>query len=150
MTLWGGGFADGPSELLWQFTVDQADRRLLVDDVRGSLAHVAMLGAVGVLDDDETTGITTGLQTVLAEAEAGEFAWSDTDEDVHTAVERRLTELIGDDVDRQGRGRRTLERDVAGRAARWKSLIFKGLRARCDGGWRGRTASSYGRRVKIR
>ena len=105
MTLWGGVFEEGPSELLWQFTVDHSDRRLLIDDIRGSLAHVAMLGAVGVLDADETEGITTGLETVLAEAEAGEFAWSDGDEDVHTAVERRLTELIGDTAGKLHTGR---------------------------------------------
>ncbi len=105
MTLWGGGFEERPSDLLWQFTVDRSDRRLLVDDIRGSLAHVAMLGAVGVLDEDETAGIATGLETLLAEAEAGEFVWSDGDEDVHTAVERRLTELIGDAAGKLHTGR---------------------------------------------
>ena len=49
MTLWGGRFAEGPAELLWRFTVDHSDRRLLVDDIIGSQAHAAMLVETGVL-----------------------------------------------------------------------------------------------------
>ncbi len=96
MTLWGGRFSDSPDEALWRFTVDTADRRLLVDDVTGSLAHVAMLGTVGLLDPDEVAVLTEGLDAILAEADAGEFVWVESDEDVHTAVERRLGELVGD------------------------------------------------------
>jgi argininosuccinate lyase len=97
MTLWGGGrFEDGPAESLWRFTVDTSDRRLLSVDVRGSLAHVAMLGEVGLLSGGEVTEITGGLATIAAEAVAGSFEFFDTDEDVHSAVERRLGELIGD------------------------------------------------------
>ncbi len=96
MTLWGGRFADSPDEALWRFTLDTSDRRLLVDDVTGSLAHVAMLGHVELLDPDDVAALTTGLDTILAEADAGEFTWKDTDEDVHTAVERRLGELVGE------------------------------------------------------
>lgn len=96
MTLWGGRFEEAPSDVLWQFTVDHSDRRLLTYDIRGSIAHAGMLGTVGILSEEEAAGITTGLQTILAEAEAGEFQWWDGDEDVHSAVERRLGELIGD------------------------------------------------------
>ena len=97
MTLWGGGrFEDGPAESLWRFTVDTADRRLLSVDVRGSLAHVAMLGEVGLLSHDETATISEGLTDIATEAESGSFEFLDTDEDVHSAVERRLGELIGD------------------------------------------------------
>ena len=95
MTLWGGRFEEGPAELLWRFTVDNSDRRLLRDDIRGSLAHAGMLAEVGILTSDEASEIRSGLETILAEADAGEFEWSDADEDVHSAVERRLYELIG-------------------------------------------------------
>jgi argininosuccinate lyase len=95
MTLWGGRFEEGPAELLWRFTVDQSDRRLLADDIRGSLAHAGMLVEVGILVPDEAEAIRSGLEDLLAEAEADEFEWSDADEDVHSAVERRLYELIG-------------------------------------------------------
>ena len=50
MTLWSGGrFDEEPDDVLWRFTVDHADRRLLAVDVRGSIAHARMLGAVGLL-----------------------------------------------------------------------------------------------------
>jgi len=97
MTLWGGGrFEEGPAESLWLFTVDTSDRRLLSVDVKGSLAHVAMLEDVGLLADDEAATITGGLETIANEADSGSFEFLDTDEDVHSAVERRLGELIGD------------------------------------------------------
>ena len=95
MTLWGGRFGEGPDEALWRFTVDQTDRRLLGDDVRGSLAHAAMLEATGIISAGDADAIHTGLEAILGEAEAGDFVWSDADEDVHSAVERRLGELIG-------------------------------------------------------
>jgi argininosuccinate lyase len=95
MTLWSGRFSEGPDRALWDFTVDHADRRLLAYDVLGSQAHVAMLGEVGILDAGEAGAIRDGLQRIADEASLGEFAFLDTDEDVHTAVERRLGELIG-------------------------------------------------------
>jgi len=96
MTLWGGRFEKEPAELLWRFTVDRSDRRLLVVDITGSLAHAAMLGEVGILTLEESEELELGLSTVLAEARSGEFTWSEEDEDVHSAVERRLYELVGD------------------------------------------------------
>jgi len=95
MTLWGGRFGAAPHEALWAFTADTSDRRLLVDDVTGSLAHVAMLGEVGLLATDEVASLTSGLETIADEAHAGAFVFLDGDEDVHTAVERRLGELVG-------------------------------------------------------
>ena len=95
MTLWGGRFEGPPEEALWRLTVDTSDRRLLVDDVTGSLAHVAMLGDVAVLSGEDAARLSDGLRVVLAEAEQGRFVFSETDEDVHTAVERRLGELLG-------------------------------------------------------
>ena len=105
MTLWSGRFMSGPDETLWRFTTDTSDRRLLVDDVTGSLAHVAMLGQVGLLDDGAVARIREGLEHVLGEAHAGRFEFRDTDEDIHSAVERRLGELIGDDAGRLHTGR---------------------------------------------
>jgi len=95
MTLWGGRFAEPPDETLWRFTVDTTDRRLLTEDVAGSLAHVAMLGEVGLLSEDEVVVLTDGLTRILDEANEGRFEFVDSDEDVHTAVERRLGELVG-------------------------------------------------------
>ncbi|MEA2023306.1 MAG: argininosuccinate lyase, partial [Actinomycetota bacterium] len=105
MTLWSDRFSSGPDETLWRFTTDRSDRRLLVDDVTGSLAHVTMLGEVGLLDAGAVSRIKEGLEHVLEEAHAGRFEFRDTDEDVHTAVERRLGELIGEDAGRLHTGR---------------------------------------------
>jgi argininosuccinate lyase len=97
MTLWGGGrFDEGPAESLWRFTVDTSDRRLLSVDIKGSLAHVAMLGDVGLLTPEEVLTITEGLTSIGLEAESRSFEFLATDEDLHSAVERRLGELIGD------------------------------------------------------
>lgn len=95
MTLWGGRFAESPEEALWAFTVDHADRRLLEVDLLGSVAHVRMLGEVGLLTDEETEVIVEGLDDILTEAREGTFAFRENDEDVHSAVERRLYEMIG-------------------------------------------------------
>jgi argininosuccinate lyase len=94
--MWGGGFSEGPAEVLWDFTVDDSDHRLLFDDLAGSLAHVTMLGRTGTILTDEAGDIADGLRCIKAEAESGEFVFEPGDEDVHSAVERRLYELIGD------------------------------------------------------
>jgi len=97
MTLWSGGrFEDDPADALWRFTVDRSDRRLLGVDVAGSLAHARMLGAVGILSPRDTDTILGGLTAIAEEAEAGTFVFVELDEDVHSAVERRLGELIGE------------------------------------------------------
>jgi argininosuccinate lyase len=94
--LWSGRFKEPPAALLWRFTVDHADRRLLEIDIEGSLAHVAMLRKVGLLDQDEHTSIDGGLSRILSEVRTGGFVFLDSDEDVHSAVERRLIELTGE------------------------------------------------------
>lgn len=94
--MWGGRFSEQPAEILWSFTVDDSDRRLLPDDVAGSLAHVKMLGATGILDSADVGSIVAGLEEIQSAAEAGAFVFQEADEDVHSAVERRLHELIGD------------------------------------------------------
>jgi argininosuccinate lyase len=105
VTLWGGRFEEGPAELLWRFTVDHSDRRLLGDDIRGSLAHAAMLTEVGILSEAESDEIRNGLGEILAEEDAGSFEWIAGDEDVHSAVERRLGELIGANAGKLHTGR---------------------------------------------
>jgi argininosuccinate lyase len=94
-TLWQGRLPAQPEDVLWRFTADPIDRRLLAVDVEGSIAHVAMLGEVGIVSGDEREAIAAGLQEILGEARSGSFPWLDSDEDVHTAVERRLGEIVG-------------------------------------------------------
>lgn len=95
MTLWGGRFEAGPADALWRFTVDESDRRLLADDVAGSLAHASVLAEAGLLAPDEADLLRSGLEQILDEAESDSFIFSPTDEDVHSAVERRLGEITG-------------------------------------------------------
>src|SRR5215208_4414787 len=94
---WGGRFGDSPAEA---FEVLNAsipfDVRLAPHDIRGSIAHARMLGACGIVSGEESAELVRGLEVVLEEVEAGEFAWDLSDEDVHTAVERRLREVVGD------------------------------------------------------
>lgn len=94
MTLWGGRFDAGMSDITRVFTGDTSDRRLLDVDVEGSLAHVEMLGQTGIISADEAATLVDGLRRIRDEGDAFEFY--PTDEDVHTAVERRLAELVGE------------------------------------------------------
>jgi argininosuccinate lyase len=94
--LWAGGFAGPPDPAMWAFTASLAvDRRLWRQDVAGSRAHVRALVAAGVLDEGEGKLLLDGLAEVARELADGSFAFTPTDEDIHTAVERRLTELVG-------------------------------------------------------
>ncbi len=96
-TLWHGRFEGGPAEALLAYTVSLPfDRRLAAVDIAGSRAHVRGLGRVGLVSPDEEVAVLAALDQVEAEMAAGTFTYLRTDEDVHTAVERRVTELAGD------------------------------------------------------
>ena len=71
------------------------DRRLAPYDIRGSRAHARALIGVGVLTDQEFGELMAGLDAVELELEAGKFPFEATDEDIHMAIERRLTEVAG-------------------------------------------------------
>jgi argininosuccinate lyase len=71
------------------------DQKLWRQDIRGSLAHAAMLGKTGILTAEDVATITAGLKQVEAEIEAGGFTFSRALEDIHMNVESRLRELIG-------------------------------------------------------
>jgi argininosuccinate lyase len=95
-TLWHGRFADGPAEALLAYTVSLPfDQRLAPDDITGSRAHVRGLARVGLLTEDEASAVLTALDAVERELTEGSFEFAPTDEDIHTAVERRVTELAG-------------------------------------------------------
>jgi len=94
--LWHGRFAGPPSDELLAFTASLSfDIALASDDLEGSRAHVRGLGRAGLLDAAEVRAILEALATVEQEITEGSFAFVRTDEDVHTAVERRVTELAG-------------------------------------------------------
>ncbi|HEY6890044.1 MAG TPA: argininosuccinate lyase, partial [Solirubrobacter sp.] len=71
------------------------DWRLAPYDVEQSRAHATMLAATGIITDSDRDELLGGLDRVAQELDAGEFPFLDTDEDIHMAVERRLTEIVG-------------------------------------------------------
>jgi argininosuccinate lyase len=95
--LWGGRFDKEPDKLLWAYNASiDFDRRMFEADISGSVAYAHALVNAGVLTPEEADTIVEGLMTVLDEFRQGTFAFAATDEDIHTAVERRLQELKGD------------------------------------------------------
>jgi argininosuccinate lyase len=94
--LWHGRFGEAPADDLLAYTVSLSyDRRLAADDLAGSRAHVEGLVRAGMLTDEERAVILAALRRVEEELSSGDFAFAPTDEDVHTAIERRVTELAG-------------------------------------------------------
>lgn len=95
-SLWGGRFGGKLDKNAFDLNASLPfDKRLAKQDVKGSVAWAVALARAGVLTEDESSRILTGLEAVEAEFESGSFAFAESDEDIHTAVERRLGELIG-------------------------------------------------------
>ncbi|WP_420619616.1 argininosuccinate lyase [Candidatus Poriferisocius sp.] len=95
-TLWHGRFDGDPADELMAYTASIGfDVRLAPDDIAGSRAHVRMLGRVGLLTDAEVDEVLAALDQTEQELSSGEFDFAPGDEDVHTAIERRVTELAG-------------------------------------------------------
>jgi argininosuccinate lyase len=93
---WGGRFEAPTNKLVEAFNASvDFDKRLVLEDIAGSKAHVKMLGTVGILEPHEVSAILEGLEKVLLEIESGTFPWRVELEDVHMNVETRLKEIIG-------------------------------------------------------
>ncbi len=94
--LWGGRFSGKTDELVHQFNASiHFDKRLYDEDISGSIAWAKGLQKSGILTDAEFQAIIEGLGQIRLEFEKETFQFDPADEDIHTAVERRLTELIG-------------------------------------------------------
>ncbi len=94
--LWGGRFGGQTNQLVHQFNASIGfDVRLYDEDITGSVAWAAELGDSGILPDADISQIIDGLEQVRAEFDSGQFTIAPDDEDIHSAVERRLIELIG-------------------------------------------------------
>lgn len=92
---WGGRFSAGPAELMLKFSESVSfDSRLAPFDIAGSKAHSAMLAHVGLITARERDAIHAGLDTILAEIEAGRFTWRTQLEDVHMNIEQALTQRV--------------------------------------------------------
>jgi argininosuccinate lyase len=104
--MWGGRFESGPAEIMEEINASiDFDKRLASQDIRGSLAHAAMLAETGILSRSDVEAISNGLKTVLAEIEDGTFTFSRALEDIHMNVESRLKDLIGPVAGRLHTGR---------------------------------------------
>ena len=104
--MWGGRFAAGPDAIMEAINASIGfDQRMAAQDIAGSRAHAAMLGAQGIISDSDAAAIQKGLLTVLSEIEAGDFPFSTALEDIHMNVEARLKEVIGEPAGRLHTGR---------------------------------------------
>ena len=93
---WSGRFESGPDARSEAYTSSIVfDTRLIQEDIRGSVAHVRMLGRQGIIAPEEAAEIERGLWLVWDEAAVGTIEFTLADEDIHSGVERRLRELIG-------------------------------------------------------
>jgi argininosuccinate lyase len=107
--LWGGRFTGGPADAMAALSKStQFDWRLALYDIAGSRAHAHALHRAGLLTDEEQDAMVAGLDRLAAHVSSGAFAPEDGDEDVHGALERGLTELVGPELGgrlRAGRSR---------------------------------------------
>jgi argininosuccinate lyase len=95
--MWSGRFSQEASTLLEKFNASiMFDQKLYREDIEGSIAHAKMLAHQGILTDEECALIESGMDQVLSEIESGAFAWKIGDEDLHMAIEKRLTAIIGE------------------------------------------------------
>ena len=94
--LWGGRFSKSTDEAVDAFNASIGfDKRLYREDIRGSMAHAAMLARQGIISENDAAAIMRGLQEILAEIEAGKFEFSAELEDIHMNIEAALTKKIG-------------------------------------------------------
>jgi len=97
MALWDGRFSSGPAEDMVRFSeCIGIDMRMWREDIQGSKAHASMLERIGMLTSEERATLHRGLDQVADELASGAFVPTAAHEDIHMAVEARLTEIVGD------------------------------------------------------
>lgn len=95
--LWGGRFTKETDQLVYNFNASISfDQKFFKQDIRGSIAHVTMLAATGILTQDEKLQIIAGLESIVKDVEAGKLLITDKYEDIHSFVEANLIDRIGD------------------------------------------------------
>jgi argininosuccinate lyase len=95
--MWSGRFTLPTDKFVEEFNASvHFDNRFYKYDIKGSTAHAKMLAKQGIISQKDCDDIVQGLSQVLEEIESGQFQWKTEDEDIHMAVEKRLTELVGD------------------------------------------------------
>ena len=95
--MWGGRFTAKPDDVMEAINASiDVDKRLAEEDIAGSMAHVGMLAACGIVSKGDHDAILKGLEQVLDEIRSGKFTYSAALEDIHMNVEARLKEIIGE------------------------------------------------------
>ncbi|KXB61835.1 argininosuccinate lyase [Olsenella sp. DNF00959] len=96
MALWSGRFEQGVDELTQRFGASlEVDKSMCRQDIAGSMAHARMLADQGIIGVDDAERIQEGLSRILTQIDDGDFEWDVNDEDVHMAVESKLTQMVG-------------------------------------------------------
>ena len=106
MKLWGGRFTKEENQLVHNFNESLSfDRKFYRQDIQGSMAHVKMLAATGIITDDDRDVILKGLEGILADIDSGKLEFSPEHEDIHSFVEANLIERVGEAGKRLHTGR---------------------------------------------
>jgi argininosuccinate lyase len=134
VTLWGGNYSAGPDASFWEFNRSfPFDRRLLAEEVAASRAYVKALARAGAVSEADAARLDAGLAEVLARAAADPDAVKGADaEDVHSFVEERLGEIVGDLAGQAHLGRSRNEQAVTGLRL-WMRSAIDALRAGAAG-----------------
>lgn len=98
MKLWGGRFRESESKLMEEFNASLGfDKRLFLEDITGSIAHVKMLNKCGIISENESINIISGLNSILEDIKIGNLEIDGDYEDIHSFIESNLIERIGED-----------------------------------------------------
>ena len=96
MALWGGRFEKGVDAFTQEFGASlEVDKAMAQQDIRASRAHAKMLARQGIISDEDQKAIDAGLEKIAGEIKDGTFEWDVNDEDIHMAVESKLTKMVG-------------------------------------------------------
>ena len=99
--MWGGRFQSAPHAIMEEINASiDFDRKLALQDIAGSKAHVAMLAETGIVSREQAAAIAAGLEKIRGEIESGSFTFSRALEDIHMNIESRLAEIVGADAGR--------------------------------------------------
>jgi len=97
MKMWDGRFTQGTDHLMEVLNNSlPVDKALIEEDVAGNVAWAGALARAGILSQKELRAIQNGLRAILADSRAGKLRFAESDEDIHMAVERLLTERVGE------------------------------------------------------
>jgi argininosuccinate lyase len=99
--MWGGRFQSAPHAIMEEINASiDFDRKLALQDIAGSQAHVAMLAKSGIVTHEQADAMGAGLERIRGEIESGTFTFSRALEDIHMNIEARLAEIAGPDAGR--------------------------------------------------